>query len=597
LIFSRTEATLLIAQLIAMIVAGFSLWYRIFLPAAYYLMILVTAVILSLQMIKNCRSSFFVLSLVLTSIFMRNVYYLATNYAVIPFGDGNWDYGVVKTFVGEGHAFVIAEQNSPAHLLDWYSGWPILHILAMCLSQISGINAYQVALLLPSIISTCSLVFVYLLIDKTRKSLKLGSEITGFALLLYSVSPDALYWPIQFVRQNLGILFLVITFYLIYKSWIEPKKRRYTALTIFFALTLVMVHHFTSFILVLYLLLFSVLLVLGKYLAKYRFGNRVFWESPNVSMRPLFGLGLISLAFLFTWWNNYGTTIWPTITSGITRFIKILTNALQIQYLPSQASYPSILTPMWVTAMSVLRDIFIYVPALLGLIIVTMKFDRTSHKFFIVYSTLTLGLIFIIDNLVFRQETYRIITLALPFISILSAVSYSYIKNKLKRIRYVPVISIIMAFLLFYSFIGLWGHGFAPLHLYDPSISYAEVGERNIDFARLSNFNSKVVMQNYTIVWSDDVSPLLSLLEPSDYGKIRRITVDAIEKRGSQDSEIIYELKGFNLYLYYSRTFSPAKSPEDAMSLMHRIENRVRDKFNCIFDDGKFRLWTISSGR
>lgn len=588
---SRTEATLLIAQLIVMIIAGFSLWYRIFLPATYYLMILALAVILLLQLTKNHRSSFFVFSLVLTIVFMRNVYYLATNYAIIPFGDGNWDYGVVKTFVGEGHAFVITEQNYPATLLTWYSGWPILHIFASCLSEISGINAYQVALLLPSIIGTCSLVFVYLLVDKITKSLRLASEVTGLALLLYSVSPEALFWTVQFVRQNLGILFLVITFYLFYKSWIEPKERKYVALTIFFALTLVMVHHFTSFILVLYFLLFSVFLVLGTHFAKYKFGNKLFGGSPNVSKRAIFGLGLISLAFLFTWWNNYGTTVWPTITSGIIRFEKILTGAREIEYLPSQASYPEILTPTWVTAMSLLRDIFIYVPALLGLVIVTMKNGRTPSKLFVVYSTLSLGLFFIIDNLVFRQETYRIITLALPFVSLLGAVSYSYIKSKLKRIRYIPVVSIIMAFLLFYSFIGLWGHGFAPLHLYDPSISYEEAGERNIDFMRLSNFNEKVIVKNYRVVWTDDLNPLVFLINSSDYDKIDRIPQQDIQKIGSYGKEIIYELKGFNLYFYYARTFSPAKNPENADVLAHEFELWVQNKFSCVYSDGKYRLW------
>ena len=591
LIISKTEATLLIAQLIAITIAGLSLWYKIFLPTTYYLMILALAVILSLQMIKYHRISFSVFSLALSIVFMRNVYYLATNYAIIPFGDGNWDYGVVKTFASEGRAFVITEQNYPATLLTWYSGWPILHILALCLSQVSGINAYQVALLLPSVIGTCSLVFVYLLVDKIRRSLRLASEVTGFALLLYSVSPEALFWTVQFVRQNLGILFLVFTFYLVYKSWIKPKELKYTSLTIFFALTLVMVHHFTSFILVLYFLLFSVFLVLSPHFAKRKFGNKLFGESPNVSKHAIFGLGLISLVFLFTWWNNYGTSVWPTITSSIVRFVKILTGAQEIKYLPSPASYPEILIPTWVTAMSFLRDILIYVPALFGLIILTSKVGKTLNKLFVIYSTLSLGLLFIINYFFFRQEVYRVVTLALPFVSLLGAVSYSYIKTKLERIRCIPVISIIVAFLLFYSFIGFWGHGFAPLHLYNPLISYEEVGERNTDFMRLCNFNEKVIVKNYKVVWTDDLNPLIFLINSSDYNKIERIRPQDIQKVGSYGKEIIYELKGFNLYFYYARAFSPVENPEDADVLAHEYELYVQNKFSCVYSDGKYRLW------
>lgn len=594
MICNKTEALLLITQLIFIIIAGFSLWYRIFLPTTYYFAILALAILLTFQLIKRYRISFFVLSSVLTVMFMRNVYYLATNFSIIPFGDGNWEYGVVKAFISEGRVFVIAERNSPAKLLTAYSGWPILHILVIFFSEVSGVNIYQIALLLPSIISTCSLIFAYLFIDKIRKSLRLASDVTGLALLLYSVSPEPLFWSIQLVRQNLGILFLLIIFYLVYKLWIGAERRKYMALAAFFALTSVMVHHFTSFILVLYLFFVSTLLVLSSYFAKYDFWNKFFEESFNFLKYEIFSLGLLSMTFLLSWWNNYGTTVWPTITSGIIRFQRILTGAQEIQYLPSPASYPELLKPSWVTAMSLLRDIFIYFPALVGLIIVTWKVNKTTGKIFVVYSVLSFGILFIIDNTFFRIEVYRVIALALPFLSLLGAVSYNYLKCKLRRIWYISAIFIIMTFLLFYSFIGLWGHGFAPLHLYDPSISYEEVGERNIDFMRLGNFNKKVVTMNISVLWADDLNPLLFLVDSSDYNRIRRLTqLDTanMQKVGSYGKEIIYELKKFNLYFYYARLFSPCTNPRNASEVASRLEVYVQSKFSCVYNDGKYRLW------
>ena len=594
MIISRTEAAFLITQLIVMAVAGFSLWFKISLPITYYLMILSLAIIflLQLEFTKKRRTSFFIFSLILAVLFMRNVYYIATNYSIIPFGDGNWDYGVVKTFLSEGQAYVINEQNPELVLLNWYSGWPLLHILAVCLYQVSGINAYQVALFLPSVIGTCSLAFVYLLIDKMRKFLKLSSEVTGLALFLYSVSPEALFWTIQFVRQNLGILFLVITLYFFYRSWTKPEDRKYQVLTAFSAITLIMVHHFTSFVLVLYLLLFSVLLILGKYLSRTRFGKRLFWELPNVAVaRMLSGLGLISLVFLFAWWSDYGTTIWPTVTSGITRFVRILTGIMQIEYLPSAASYPIVLTPMWVRTMAILRDAFIYVAAILGLIVVIMKFSNTPHKFFVTYSTLIFGLIFVIDNFVFRQETYRLITLALPFLSLLGAILYEYAKNKLKWTKHIPVISLIMAFLLFYSFIGLWGHSFAPLHLYDPSINAIEVGERNTDFVRAGKFFVEAIpIDRFQIIGVDDYAPLIRFLNTSDYSKILRLNSEYVESEPSSN-ELIGAFKDLFIYVYYGRGFSLIKDPQESSQVRYQLYDRLAEQHNRIYDDGRYRFW------
>jgi len=588
LLFDKKNVIIAALETVLVFLVACCLWYKFLLPTSYFVAVALFTILLVIQMVKNHHIKFLVFQIALLFLLTRNVYYLATNYSIIPFRDGNWDYGVVKIFMKQNSISVIRELNPPATLLTWYSGWPALHTLAMSLSQISGIDAFYIALLLPSIISICSFIFVYLFVEKIRKPLKMDTRITPLALLIYATSPETVFWPMQFVRQNLGILFFTITLFLISLLTINPRNRKYKALIIFFAMSLVVTHHFTSFIMVAYLFLFSALLVIGKYLAETRFGNSLFWSSPNLST---IGIALATLAFLFVWWDNFGSVIWPTIASGIQRFIGVLIGIEGIKYLPAKAYYPNILTPPWVLSLLTLRDLLIYVPALFGLFLVTTKATKAAAEYFVIYSTLAFGILFITDNLFFRVETYRLVSLSLPFIALLSAASYSQLRKRLKPIWNVPIIVAIIGVLLLSSIIGLWAHNYAPLHIYDPSINSTEVGERNTDFIRVNEFlNEKLSTNKFQRIWTDDINPLVSLLNPIDYNKIKTLTPDSIHELDQYGDNLVCAFKDLNLYSYYRGTFS-AKSPHESEVFRYMLYQYLGNELNRIYDDGKYEFW------
>jgi hypothetical protein len=176
-------------------------------------------------------------------------------------------------------------------------------------------------------------------------------------------------------------------------------------------------------------------------------------------------------------------------------------------------------------------------------------------------------------------------------VSLLGAVSYSYIKNKLRRIRYVSVISIIVVFLLFYSFIGLWGHSFAPIHLYDSSINAVEVGERNTDFMRVAKFfTEKIPISRFQTVWTDDYGPLIPLLDPDNYPKILRLSSEYTQS-GFSSNELVCAFKDLFLYVYYGRGFSPIKGPQESSRVRCELYEHLGEQDNQIYDDGKYRFW------
>ena len=588
MLFNKQSVIVVALEMLLVFLIACCLWYKVFLPTSYFMAIALLTALLIIQIVKNHRITFLVFQIALLFLLTRNIYYLATNYSIIPFADGNWDYGVVKTFIEKSSISIIREPNPPATVLTWYSGWPSLHTLAMSLSQISGIDAFYVALLLPSIISISSFIFVYLFVEKIRKSIKIDTRVTPLALLIYATSPETVFWPMQFVRQNLGILFFTITLFLISLSTINPRNTKYKALVIFFAMSLVIAHHFTSFIMVAYLFLFSALLVIGKYLAETKVGNKLFWSSPNFST---IGIALATFAFLFVWWDNFGSVIWPTIGSGIQHFIGVLMGIKEIKYIPTQAYYPNILTPPWVLSLLTLRDLLIYVPALFGLFLVTTKARKTAAKFFVIYSTLVFGILFITDNLFFRVETYRLVSLSLPFIALLNAISYNQLRKRLKPIWNVPIIVAIMAVLLLSSFIGLWAHNYAPLHIYDPSINYMEVGERNTDFMRTNGFlNEKLSMSRFQRIWTDDANTLVSLLDPIDYNKIKMLMPDSTHVLDPCGDDIVCAFKDLNRYSHYAGTYSAIKSPQEAEVFRCELYRHL-DKFNLIYNDQKYKFW------
>lgn len=595
LVFDKQSVIAIALEIVLIVVVGYSLWHKILLPITYYLVATLFAALIVAQMLTKGDRKSLVFQIALLVLLTNIVCYLATNYRIIPFWDGNWDYAVTKTFIQEGNIFIIREQEPPTMVLSWYSGWPLLHSLVFSLSQISGIDAYHISLCLPLLISITSFLFVYLIVEKARRSLGLDTMVTNLALLIYATSAEALFWQIHLVRQNLGIMVLFATIYVFYLSSINlTDSRKYKALAIFFAMTLVVTHHYSSFIMASFFFLFSAFQIISAYFRRTRIRSKLFWARPAPAMTTL-GIALLMSVFLFSWWDYFGTAIWPVVKSQITRLPQVFLGIQEFEYMPMPAYYPETLTPIWATSLLMLRDILTYIPAFFGLFLLLFRKTKTRHEFFVVFSSLTFGLLFVIDNFVLRVEMFRIFVLALPFVVLLSAVSFARFEKKLKGIGRFLFVTTVLIVLVLAAFVGLWGHRFAPIHLYDPSVNSVEVGERNIDFMRVNGFFSqRIQVDSFQAIWVDDDTPLVSLLQPDDYNKIRRFRLDYIQTQATvrpSTNELVCEFKDFNLYYYYSGAYSPIKTPEEAQTLKYELYPYFDNNLNRIYDDGKYRFW------
>jgi hypothetical protein len=591
-------------EIILIVFGGISLWYKILLPTAYYLVAILLAALIIAQILAKRNSKSLVFQIALLVLFMNSVFYLATNYRIIPFWDGNWDFAVVKTFIQKEEISVLSGPEpsasllpgyGPARILTTYSGWPLLHSLAFSLSQISGIDAFHISLALPPLISIISFLFVYLIVEKARRSLGLDTMVTNLALLIYATSAEALFYPIQFVQQNLGtmILYIVILTFCL-STTNSTHSREYRGLMVFFAMALVTAHHFTSFIMASFLFVYFALQTIQAHFSRIKISRRAFSEYRTPAIATL-GIALLMSTLLFFWWNYYSTSIWRQIDSTLTRFLTVLLGARPFVYVPNPSYYPEVLRPFWATSLLTLRDVLIYVPCLFGLLLIMFRKTEARQKSFLMLSSLAFGLIIIIDNFTIRVETFRIFMLALPLMALLGATFFAHFgKNWAKGVWRLLFVATVLVILILAAFTGLWGHNFAPMHLYDPSISPSKIGERNIDFMRVNDFFSqKIQTTSFQAIWADDDAPLVSLLQPNDYNKIMRLGASYIEIHSYGKlsvNELVCAFSDLNLYHYYSGV-SSTMTPEQGQALEYQLHEYVDSNLTRIYDDGKRMFW------
>jgi hypothetical protein len=562
-------------------------WFRFFLPYSYFSIASVMALLIIVSIHRGMRRRFVVLQILLAFLLINNIYGLANHFSVLPYGDSYWDYSVVRTFLQNGRIYTIPLQAS-TEMLTWYSGWPVIHALASVLSTATGMTPFYVVQLIPVLVSLCVFFVVYLFLEKVSGKLALSSDVVYLGLLIFALSPDMIFWETQFVRMNLGLLWLGFIFYSTYLLISQPYRKRGIVFVLILAATiLVATHHFISFVAATFLLTLIILQFLGRRFGEGKIGSKVFQSNLYV---PTVSLAVLMFVCTFLWWESFGKIIWSTVELGVTRLIDVLTGAQGITFYAPQPIYPAQLTPQWAVNLLRVRDSIMLLPTLLGIPIVLIKKPRTAARFFVVYGALFFGAAFLVNDVSFKIEPFRFVTLAMPFVALSTATAYGEIKIRANRLWKIVLPTIILLLILT-SFMGLWGHSFAPMHLYNPEIKASEVGE-HLDVSRLNVFfKEKIPVDNFGLIWGDDFGSLILLLDTSQISKIQKLTPDNLPKMGLTRSELFVEVSDLYLYKYYAGIYNYVKDPEEAKAFAQVIGGQLRRNFGQIYDDGTCRLW------
>jgi len=509
-------------------------------------------------------------------------------------GDAYGEYGVMKTFLQENRFFLIPKELVPgctmdaAGVLNSYSGWPATALLGSIVTRVCGINHFYTALALPWAFFLNWLSFVYLLLKKLEYDLNLGKSATVFALLAIATSPFAFILP-MFIHSLLAPSFLPIFFYLMYKRLKIPSAK-YSALLIILIATLVITHHYTSFIMVVYMLSFST----GLYATKLYISRKKPILRGTQACASFLTLGFLMFVVLFLWWNNYAVVIWGTASSYIVRFTEVLREGAFELYLFQDYAIntPACLVPPWVQPMLLVRNLTMYVPIVLGFIILLRqrKVD-VLPRFFVLYSAFFAGVVLMVDSLAVWAGPYRALFLFMPFLALCIGAFYDNTLNIRSKWKFVShgLILVIVTLWVVSSFTGLWANRYAPTHLYDPKVSFAEAGEHPVSWQRLGPFfEEHLEYENIDKILTDEGYALSLLLPLEQWNKSRIIGFSGA--RVSDSSSIVVAFRDLHIKdTYLNQLREVYRDPK-----YNEAEFRREVKMGCnlIYNDAAYQIWS-----
>ena len=560
-------------------------WYKPFPLWVYLLASALLGVLIGYSIIKGRQhQGFIILQLFLLAILVRSIYYLATHYSVLPFGDAYGQYQVAAAYSQYDKALIISGGGPSS-----YAGWPGLHLLAIALSRICNVDLLHIAIALPWIFVVGWFLFSYLLLKRIEQDLHLREEVTNFALLALATI-SCVYIPPMFTQLDIGIFLLTVTFYLAYKQFSQPSPANSFLLLIIIA-ALVVTHHYTSFVAVVYLASLSSLALGGKYLATKKQPGFLRGAKSSTSLSIV---GVIGAIFLALWWTSYstlllspGTELLPgSVTAAI--FPSALQQAIVgVDVWP--ANYSASLMSGWALIVLALRNIAIYIPALIGFALLCLKRSEKPQWFFLIYSLIVAGAMFFVECFVTHVASYRPVPLFMPFAVLCVGMFYDELRNKWRHHSSTIFLIAMAALLVFSSLVGLWANRYIPAHLYDPKVSWVEAGEHPVDWQRLKGFfDEHVAYEDVNQFLADDHFILTLILPSEQWDKIQYI---GLRNASLSSNTMVVALMGLSTKSYMMVQGQTTYAAYDPDFNEVEFKQEVNEKCNLIYNDGKFRLW------
>ncbi|MCW3130943.1 MAG: DUF1616 domain-containing protein, partial [Methanophagales archaeon] len=146
--------------------------------------------------------------------------------------------------------------------------WPFIQLLTIIISEISDFTLFNCALFFPTLLTSISMVFVYLIAKEVYGDKKAALlSCLAFSPYFYSALIGA-----RFQYQNLAFIFLLICLFLFFKNF-EVKNLKFHSLTLFFIFGVTLSHHLTNA----FLVAFFVIILLSALLLNW-FLKLIPWE-------------------------------------------------------------------------------------------------------------------------------------------------------------------------------------------------------------------------------------------------------------------------------------------------------------------------------
>lgn len=572
-----------------------SVTYQFGLPYTYMLFSLFLSLlsIVIVYQVKGNTQWVAYLSVIALFIFLRIDYNVASNFSFIPLADGYQDYAVARVLMENGRYSVITSETGLIGL-SHPSAWPLLHILGSSLSMITTIDLLYVVLALPLVFSLLILMFVFLFIREVAHKFGLSKRFILLSVLIYTVSPDNIYTQMQFVRQSFAMVFFtIIVYFLLFRLTVQVRlksARTCKALLLFFVITLVLVHDFTPFTMLLFLGVFYVLAnVISHAMAK--------WKISLYDIR--FPLSLSLLLFisivLFVWWSYQATVIWTTqrwiLESFLQPRIEIFSYTLESAEM--RWGYYNVLRPQLYTYLLNIRDAAIYVPSVIAFSIWGIRtFQRkrlTARESFLMYSIVAFSLVLIYYELILGLQPLRVIWLSAPLIAYFAASFYEYMFSRKKVMLRIATFSL-MTLTVFSAFLSPWAHLYVPLYIYQPSTKFEDVGSHSVLYSTVTPFvENYLVYDGFKALLSDDPLLLYIVLPTESYPEIKNLHASPDIIYNNTENTAIFEFSYLNPSFYILNLIS--KEHSEVLENIEGFKQQIMLKYNLVYSSGFSKIY------
>jgi hypothetical protein len=533
--------TLTIAFLLAFI--SIAIASEFLLPYSYILAATAVAVLL-VPMVTNSREYYSrILALVIIlAIVIRNIYTMRTGFIVEPLYDGYKEIVTAQIFNEIGRALVF---NKP--LFDYTSSYPLLKILTVILSQITSIDVLKVVLILPSVWSLVMLLIFYLFAKTILQSILIDESTKRSAiflsLLLFSISPDAIYYGMIYYMRFYCITLVYIVLYLLFSGKLNETRCKYLLVILLLAIPL-------SYSLFPYLLLFFLTGVafLGMVAERFFKAKQLRKYIPSYNLILLISLTVFLASFYY---------VAESVLKNSKGLLNTLSEFFQLQIreplLEAYLNRPYFIPEVLQNPFNILvffRDLIIYAPAVIGFLIFLYKSrrERIPIVHLIIIALITLLLLHVVMERGIKLVLQSTLIISLYFLILLSALSYAYGLNIMKKkVRLKSLVKVTIAILLILAvitaYLSPWSHRFLTQQYYNPNLSFEDVGDHNLAYVYVKGFIKQ--LSGYEYLFTDDPALASIMITPNTdmYFKIQYFT-NLINYTGKGQIYVL-ELNGF----------------------------------------------------
>jgi len=245
--------------------------------------------------------------------------------------------------VTSGHLF----HENP--LLPISSYYPGLEIVTSALSSLTGLSIFATGIILIGVVQVVFVLSLYLFFEYTINS----AQVAGIATVLYMANPNFLFFDTDFAYESLALPLAVFVLFAVARRSNAPAgSRKGLTLVIWLGLgAVVITHHLTSYALVTFLILWTIVSLL---LRKVKFFRQSY--SPQVQARsgPGGGVALLGLALCFVWLTYTGDLAVGYLAPHLDNTLHQFTQILAGQNAPRQLFHnPSgFVIPLWDRALA-----------------------------------------------------------------------------------------------------------------------------------------------------------------------------------------------------------------------------------------------------